>query len=332
MLKLGLIGAGRMGSIHAMNAGQLAGVELSHVIDIDGSVAERLATTHAAKHADAPSSLLSDDTVDAVIIASATATHANLIAGAARQGKAVFCENPIGLNLEEVETALEAVDKAGVPLFVGFNRRFDQSHRRLRAAVAAGAVGRIEMLNVVSRSPEMPSADYLKTSGDLFHDLTIHDFDVARWMLGEEPVEVHATGSALIEPSLEKSGDVDTAMLTLRTASGALCHIANSRRSAFGFDQRVEVFGEKGMLQTGYAAEITYSHWSADGVRLDNPPYRLADRYGEAFRVELKHFVSVLKSGDPKALEVSGKDGHRAHVLADAASRSLLQKKPIQIA
>jgi len=331
MLRLGLIGAGRMGSVHAKHAAALQGVELTHVVDVNAKAAERLAASLDAKASTMPSDILSDGSVDAVLIASATSTHLELIKAAAREGKAIFCESPIGLDLKDVDEALAEVRQAGAPLFVGLNRRYDHAHRRLAAALAEGAVGRIETMSLVSREPSVPSRAYLETAGDLFHDRSIYDFDVARWLMGEEFVEVHAVGSALVDPALAETGDVDTAMVTLKTASGALCHVNNGRRSSYGFDQRVEVFGENGMVQLGYDAQATHSRWGADGVTLDKPPFLFVDRYRDAYRVELEQFVTAVESGETADIEQSGRDARQALALADAASRSLKEGRPVRL-
>ncbi|MEY4679743.1 MAG: hypothetical protein RLZZ276_1392, partial [Pseudomonadota bacterium] len=247
MTRLCQFGAGRIGQIHAANVAG-AGASLAYVVDVNVDAASALAARHGARVADAETAL-SDPSVDAVIIASSTDTHADLIERAARVGKPIFCEKPVDLSMERVERCVAAVRAAGVPVLMGFNRRFDPSFAQLRRGIEAGTVGKVELVQITSRDPSPPPPEYVRVSGGLFRDMMIHDLDMARFLLGEEPEQVFATASCLVDPRIAAAGDVDTALVTLRTASGRLCQISNSRRASYGYDQRIEVHGELGMLQ-----------------------------------------------------------------------------------
>jgi len=266
-----------------------------------------------------------DPEVDAVLIASSTDTHARLAIAAARAGKAIFCEKPIDLSLKKVDDCLQEVGKAGVPMFVGFNRRFDPSFSALKRRLDAGEVGAVEQVVITSRDPGPPPLAYLKVSGGMFRDMTIHDFDMARWLLGEEPVEVFAWGEALVDKKIARAGDIDSAMLILRTASDKMCHINNSRRAVYGYDQRIEVFGAKGLLRAENLGETTVEHYTERGTVSDRPLDFFLERYAEAYRVELSAFVSALNAKSP--MPVNAHDGRQALVLAEAALKSLKSGK-----
>src|SRR4051794_37235919 len=242
MLRFAQFGAGRIGAIHAANLAAMKDTQLLHVVDVNGDAARALADRHGARVVNTATAL-ADPNVDAVIIASSTDTHADLAIASARAGKAIFCEKPIDLSLKRVDACLAAVKKAKVPMFVGFNRRFDPSFAMLRSRIARGDIGDVEQVIITSRDPGLPPISYLKVSGGQFRDMTIHDFDMARWLLGEEPVELFAYGSCLVDPAVKKVGDTDSAMILLKTASGKLAHINNSRRASYGYDQRIEVHG-----------------------------------------------------------------------------------------
>ncbi len=268
--------------------------------------------------------------MNAVVIASPTPTHVELIIAAARAGQAIFCEKPLDLDLGRVDRALTELERTGVPCFVGFNRRFDPGFQKLKEDVAEGKIGRLEILSITSRDPGLPSRAYLANSGGMFKDMTIHDLDLARWILAEEPTEVYAAASTLVDPQLAELSDVDTAVLTLRTESGALCQINNSRRASYGYDQRVEAFGEKGMLLAENHRENSVVRWSAEGVISARPPHFFIERYREAYRAELEHFLAALDSGEPLFLTTAA-DGRAALVLAEAALRSVQTGQPVRI-
>ncbi|HEV2431908.1 MAG TPA: inositol 2-dehydrogenase, partial [Burkholderiales bacterium] len=270
-----------------------------------------------------------DREVGAVLIASSTDTHARLAIAAARAGKAVFCEKPIDLSLSKVDSCLQEVEKAGVPMFVDFNRRFDPSFSALKARLDAGEIGAVEQVVISSRDPGPPPLSYIKVSGGMFRDMTIHDFDMARWLLGEEPVEVFAMGECLVDRKIGAAGDIDSAMVLLRTASDRMCHINNSRRAAYGYDQRIEVFGARGMVRAENLGETTVEHFGPRGTVADRPLDFFLERYADAYRAEMTAFVRALTQKTP--MPVGAKDGRQALVLAEAALRSHKKKQAIRI-
>ncbi|HLT91522.1 MAG TPA: inositol 2-dehydrogenase [Woeseiaceae bacterium] len=316
MIRLSLFGAGRIGRIHAANAAAHPDAELRFIVDVDARAAEELARATGAQAADAATALAGG--VDAVLVASSTDTHLPLIEAAARAGLPVLCEKPLDLDTARARRAVEVAGQAGIPLFVGFNRRYDPGFRRIKDEIAAGAIGRVEVVSITSRDPAPPPLDYVRRSGGLFRDMTIHDLDMARWLLGEEPVSVFASASTLVDPAIGAAGDVDTAVVVLRTASGALCQVTNSRRCAYGYDQRIEVFGAGGMLRADNETATRVERAGADGF-LSEPalPFFL-ERYGEAYRRELADFLAAVAGGSPGPL-ATGEDGVRALVLAEAA-------------
>ncbi len=271
---------------------------------------------------------LDDEAVEAVVIASSTDTHVELIEQAARRGKHIFCEKPIDLSVPRVEEAIKSVNRAGVRLFVGFNRRFDRSFAALKSQLQR--LGRIEMILVNSRDPEPPPASYVRRSGGLFKDMMIHDFDMVRWLLQEEPIEVFASASNLFSDDIKAAQDVDTAMVTLRTASGVLCQITNSRRAAYGYDQRLEVFGERGMLQANNPLKSTVVLTDANGAQTDRLPSFFIDRYADAYREEMGCFLEGVAGGDSGPL-AEPEDGRRALLLAVAANRSLEERRIVKL-
>ena len=301
---------------------------MRYVVDVDVASAARLAEKHGARVTDAKTAL-ADEQVDAVIIASSTDTHADLAIAAAKAGRAIFCEKPIDLSLRRVDACLKAVEKAGVPMFVGFNRRFDPSFRSVHERITRGEIGSVEQVIITSRDPGLPPIAYLKVSGGQFRDMTIHDFDMARWLLGEEPTEVFAFGSCLVDPAVGKIGDTDSVMVILRTASGRLCHINNSRRSTYGYDQRIEVHGSKGRLIAGNQKATTVELANADSVSEDKPLYFFLERYADAYRAELAAFISAVR--EKKPMPVTARDGRQAIVLAEAAVKSLQTGRLVKV-
>jgi myo-inositol 2-dehydrogenase/D-chiro-inositol 1-dehydrogenase len=321
-------GAGRIGAIHAANIARHPDARLRMVVDVDPSAAEKLASRHGAAIA-TQASALADPSVDAVVIASSTDTHADLVEAAARAGKAVFCEKPLDLDRRRAEACLAVVAECGVPLMVGFNRRFDPHFARLERELRDGRIGRVELLSITSRDPSPPPIAYVRVSGGLFRDMMIHDFDMARWLLGEEPVQIFAAASVLTDPAIGEAGDVDTAVVTLRTGSGALCQISNSRRAVYGYDQRIEILGSKGALRADNVAESTVTFAGADGIVSDKPLPFFLERYAEAYRSELDHFVEALTRGTPPV--PGGSDGVKALALADAALQSLATRYAVAL-
>jgi len=264
--------------------------------------------------------VMNDPSIRAVVIASATRTHADLIIEAAAKGKAIFCEKPIDLDIARTDQCLAAVEKAGVPLQIGFNRRFDPSFAAVKKRIDAGEIGAVEQVIITSRDPEPESEEALAGGGGVFREMTIHDFDMARFLLGEEPIELFATGSSLVEPYYAKLGDYDTAMFILRTASGRQCHINNSVRAVYGYDQRIEVHGSKGMLQAGNRTPTSVSLSGESGIAADRPLYFFVERYAESYEAELDHFIQSISAGRTPA--VGATDGRKAMVLCEAALAS----------
>jgi myo-inositol 2-dehydrogenase/D-chiro-inositol 1-dehydrogenase len=328
MIRFCQFGAGRIGSIHAGNIARHPAARLHTIVDVDRTAAGRLADQHGATVGEQAASL-ADPTIDAVIIASSTDTHADLVEAAARAGKAVFCEKPLDLDRRRAEACLSVVDGCGVKLMLGFNRRFDPSFARLAQQIRDGRIGRLEMLSITSRDPAPPPIEYVRVSGGLFRDMTIHDFDMARWLLGEEPIEVFAAASVLVDRAIGAAGDVDSAVVTLRTRSGALCQISNSRRAAYGYDQRIEAFGSKGALRAENIVESTLVFAGGDGIVSEKPLHFFLERYAEAYCRELDHFISAVSTGAMPL--TSGVDGVRALVLADAAFESLKTGRAVAV-
>jgi myo-inositol 2-dehydrogenase / D-chiro-inositol 1-dehydrogenase len=316
MLEIAVLGAGRIGRIHAGNVAAHPDARLAGTADTVPEAAARLAAALGTR------ALSVDDAfgADAVLIASPTPTHADYIERAAARGRPVFCEKPIDLSADRVRACLAAVRGAGVSLMVGFNRRFDPHFATLKARLDAGEIGGVELLTIISRDPSPPPIAYVESSGGLFRDMMIHDLDMARFLLGEEPVEVSAAAACLVDPAIGAAGDVDTAVVMLRTASGRLCQISNSRRASYGYDQRIEVHGANGMLRAGNVLPTTVELADATGFRTDPVLPFFLERYAAAYRAELGAFVAAVTGGAP--VRPDGEDGLRALLLADAALES----------
>lgn len=330
-LSIAVIGTGRIGARHAENLARcVPGARLAAVADVNQAAAAALAARLGTPRVSADyRELLADPAVAAVVISTPTDTHARLIEEAAAAGKHIFCEKPIDFDLARIDRALAAAAQAGVTLQIGFNRRFDPHVRRLAAAVAAGEIGAPHLLRLTSRDPAPPSLDYLRGSGGLFLDMAIHDFDLARHLLGEV-VEVHATGAVLVDPAIGELGDIDTAVTVLRFANGALGTIDNSRRAVYGYDQRVEVFGTGGQIATRNVEIDNVVISDGSGQRLAKPLYFFLERYGEALVAELQAFVAAVQQG--QAAPVGGADGRAAVVIGLAAQRSLAEGRPVRVA
>ncbi|MBN9009372.1 MAG: inositol 2-dehydrogenase, partial [Rhizobiales bacterium] len=296
VVRIGLLGAGRIGKIHGTNVAESRDAKLVAVADADENAARTLAEAHGAEVRSADDIISSRD-IDAVVIATPTDTHADLIERAAGVKKAVFCEKPVDLSSERIVACLKVVETAGIPLMIGFNRRFDPNFASLKKRIGEGAVGNVEMVTIISRDPGPPPVSYIKVSGGLYRDMMIHDFDLARFLLGEEPIEVHAVGSVMVDPEIGKAGDVDTAMVMLRTASGKLCQISNSRRATYGYDQRIEVHGSEGMIRAGNIHETTVEIANKSGFKADPILNFFLERYMPAYRAELAAFVAAIDKG-----------------------------------
>jgi myo-inositol 2-dehydrogenase / D-chiro-inositol 1-dehydrogenase len=324
MKNVALFGAGRIGRIHGGNAAALHGVKLQYVCDPVGDAAAQLAQALGAV-VGTPDAVFADKSIDAVLIGSPTDTHSDLIHRAAAAGKHIFCEKPVDLSVPRAVQCAAAVKAAGVACMIGFQRRFDPTFSEAKQRLQRGDIGAAEMLVVTSRDPGAPPAEYLKASGGIFRDMLIHDFDVFRWILcvddGDEAATLHATGSVLTDPAIAQAGDVDSTAVTIRTRKGRLCQINTSRRAAYGYDQRFEVLGSKGMLQCGNHRPSEVLQSDASGVHADKPEHFFLQRYREAYRLELTHFFERLQSGAKFRTTID--DGVAAQKLADAAALSL---------
>jgi myo-inositol 2-dehydrogenase / D-chiro-inositol 1-dehydrogenase len=324
MVRFALFGAGRIGALHAANiAASHPRAELACVYDTNGDAAAATAARYGARVAASVVDTLADPLIDAVLVASSTNTHVDLITAAALAGKAILCEKPIDLDIERVEHCRSAIAGTGVAVQIGFNRRYDRSHRAVRDAVHAGQIGALELLIITSRDPGLPPLSYLAVSGGIFRDMTIHDFDLARFILGDDPVrEVYASGSTMVEPQLRELGDVDTAMVVMRAGSGALVHINNSRRAVYGYDQRVEAFGATGMVQSGNLRATTLTRSDARSTDVREPLLNFfIERYRQAYLDELSDFIDAVEGKRQPA--VGFEDGRCALILANAAWQSL---------
>jgi myo-inositol 2-dehydrogenase/D-chiro-inositol 1-dehydrogenase len=326
MFNVALFGAGRIGQIHARNAAASSDLQLKYIVDPNAKAADSLARRTGAVVVDADAAL-GDAAISGVIIASATNVHLDQALRAVAAGKSIFCEKPLDLDLERARSAQAQLQSAA--LLMGFNRRFDPHFQALKSRLDAGAIGRLESLSIISHDPAPPPIEYIRISGGLFKDMTIHDFDMARWLMGEEAEEVFSSASCLIDPDIAAAGDVDTAKTILRSASGRLCVISNSRRSAYGYDQRIEAYGAAGSLRADNVMESTVSSWGERGSASDALQNFFLDRYAEAYRREMAHFAAILRRETAPA--VGYQDAVEALTLAEAAGRSAKLNKPIRV-
>jgi len=331
LIRFGVIGAGRIGKIHAENlATRIPGVKVEAIADpIVAAARETAGRLHipiaTADHLE----ILNDPRVDAVAICSSTDTHAQMIIEAAQAGKQIFCEKPIAYNLKRIDEALEAVKKAGVKLQVGFNRRFDPNFSKVRQMVIEGKVGEPHILRITSRDPAPPPIEYVKVSGGMFFDMTIHDFDMSRFLMGSDVEEVYVAAGVLVDPKIGEAGDVDTAVITLRFKNGAIGTIDNSRRAIYGYDQRVEVFGSGGMVAALNDTADSHVYSDEKGIHSAKPLYFFLERYTESFIAEMKAFVESIQQD--KEPPVNGKDGRIPVVMAMAATKSYKEHRPVKL-
>lgn len=322
MVRFAQFGAGRIGVLHARNIAQNPRASLRHIVDINATAAGQVAQATGARVSDRDAAL-GDPEVDAVLVCSATPTHVDLMLAAVAAGKPVLCEKPIDLDYARARDCVAQLKDAAVPVMIGFNRRFDPHNAAVHSAVRAGQVGTVEQVMVVSRDSGLASMAYLKESGGIFRDMIIHDFDICRWLLGEEPVTVAAHGSVLIDNEVGSIGDFDNAIVTLRTASDKLAVITASRRAAYGYDQRMEVHGSDGMVQNGNVQESLTQVWGSDGNRGKPLMNFFIERYDAAYRIELDHFLDCVEGKAQPS--VGAVDGLRALALAEAADASARQ-------
>ena len=326
MINFGLLGAGRIGYTHAVTVQSLPNAQIVSVFDPVDEMAERIQKMSGAKRADVDK-IITDPNIQAVIIATPTYLHADQIEQAAKAGKAIFCEKPIDLDLNRVEACLKVIEETGAKILVGFNRRFDPNFTDVKDQIQGGKIGQVEMVQITSRDPSAPPVSYIKQSGGLFRDMMIHDFDMVRFLLGEEITEVSATGSVLVDPVIKDAGDIDSAVATMRTACGKIAVISNSRRASYGYDQRVEVHGSKGLVSAENMRATTVTVANKDGYQQGPLLDFFMERYAQAYQNELGYFVSCLEQATNMA--PNGVDGLKALQLADAALQSMRQQKTI---
>jgi len=328
MIKFAQFGAGFIGKIHGANIANHPRAELTYIYDVNRAAAEQLAAQLGGQVAASPEEIWASD-VDAVLIASSTNTHAELLSRSIKAGKPIYCEKPIDLDIDRVKAVVQQAQNTDLPILVGFSRRFDTNHLGIREALQTGEIGKLEMMHITARDPKPPPLSYVKVSGGQYRDQTIHFFDMLRWLAGEDPVEVYATGSALVDPAIGEAGDVDTSMLILKFASGALCHINCSRRASYGYDECVELFGSQGMVVsrrkprgevTVYKGESVISEGLHPGwlERMEPTFYRALDALIKAMEGEKIEYPTLI-------------DGLKAQLIAEAAIESLRTNQPVRI-
>ena len=330
MIDFCLVGAGFIGPVHAANLAAHPGARLSWVIDLNLSAAQALAEKHGARSGSDLAAALGDPNLHAVIVCTPPRTHTSIIEAAARAGKAVFCEKPIDLDLARVDACAEVLVQTGVPFCVGFNRRFDPTHCALHDAICSGEIGLPEMLILSSRDPDISPPDYVAAMPyGIFYDTMIHDFDMLRWLLEDEPVEIYASTACMLDAKENPHRDPDTAMVVLRMAKGALVHVNSSFRAVYGYDQRIEAFGEKGMLISGNQTPTTLERHDKDGIRRDPLLPFFIDRYAESYRRELDAFIHAIKTRTTQSIGID--DGRRALMIAEAGVRSAKSGIPVAL-
>ncbi|MCX7349064.1 MAG: Gfo/Idh/MocA family oxidoreductase [Alphaproteobacteria bacterium] len=330
-MKFSIFGAGRMGVIHAGNLSMSGRAQLAWVVDSDLERAKGLASLYGAVATSDPSAALSDSSVDAVIIASPTTTHADLIEASVKAGKSILCEKPIDLDIERVLACEAAIAGYGKPVMIGFQRRFDETHMAVGNAVVRGDIGKVESVSIVSRDPSPPPYDYIRTSGGQFLDQMIHDFDLALWLSGARgKARVFAMGAALVDPGIGGIGDTDSAHALIEFSTGSFCKIECSRRASYGYDQRVEVFGERGMVCSDNVHTSSISSWTAEGTatRATLKP-DFMQRYLPCYATELTAFIDAVETGVLRGPDFTA--GRRAVQLASAAKQSMLCRQPVEI-
>jgi myo-inositol 2-dehydrogenase / D-chiro-inositol 1-dehydrogenase len=329
MLGVGLLGAGRIGNVHAKAISTHPQSQLVAVSDVNGEAAAKLAGLYGAE-ARSNEAIIDDPSIGAVLIATSTNTHSDLIEAATRAGKAVLCEKPVDLSLARAQACLKAVGATGRPVMIGFNRRFDPNFAALKAAADGGEIGKSELLSITSFDPAPPPIAYVKVSGGLFRDMMIHDFDLACWIMGASPVQVTAVATSIVDPEIGQAGDVDTAVVTLLYGDGRIAVIKNSRRAAYGYDQRIELLGSKGLLSVDNVLENTVSKATAAGVVAAKPEFFFLERYTRAYGAEWAAFVDAVTKNSP--LPVTLADGVNALAVAEAATRSAKTKSTVDLA
>jgi len=329
MIKFAQFGAGFIGKIHAANIANHPNAELAYIYDVNMEAAEQLAAQLGAQVINSPEEIWASD-VDAILIASSTNTHADLLNGALQAGKPIYCEKPIDLDINRVKDVVKQAHRTDLPILIGFSRRFDANHIGIRQAFQNGEIGKLEMIHITARDPKPPALSYVKVSGGQFRDQTIHFFDMLRWLAGEDPIEVYATGAALVDPSIGEAGDTDTAMLILKFPSGALCHINCSRRADYGYDERVELFGSKGMAVSRRKPRRDVSLYKEGSVISDGLHAGWFERMEPTFYQALDALIKTIKGEQVEYPTLM--DGLKAQMIAEAAVESLHTNLPVKIA
>ncbi len=329
MIRFALFGAGFIGKVHANNIAAHPRATLRYVYDVNTEAAEQVAVNYDAKVAASPEEIWLADDIDAVLIASSTNTHAMLLSSAIKARKPAYCEKPIDLAIERVKVVVQEAAHSTVPIMLGFSRRFDANHLGIREAIQRGQIGKVEMLHLTARDSQPPPISYVKVSGGQFRDQTIHFFDLACWLTGQAPVEVYATGAVLVDSAIGEVGDIDTSMLILQMPNGALCNIDNSRRSAYGYDERIEVFGSEGMVQSGRKPTREVSLYTGTKVVAEGLHAGWFERHKESFALALDAFILTVEG--KKVPYPSLLDGLRAQIIAEAAIESLHTNRPVKI-
>jgi len=330
MIRFALFGAGKIGRMHAANLAGHKKAELCWVYDINQATGDEVAATFGARSCNSTEEPLSDPEVNAVLIATSTDTHASLIVESAKAGKAVFCEKPIDISLEKVNRCSDQIKNCDVPIQIGFNRRFDPSHRKVAQAVQNGEIGTLEHVLITSRDPEPPPKEYYLVAGGMLRDMTIHDFDLARFVLNEEVKKVTALTATLFDPVAREIGEIDSAMILMQTESGKLCHINNSRHASYGYDQRLEAHGSKGMIRSENHEQTTVERFNEQGSSWRDPlPFFFIERYRQAFLDQLDAFIEALESNKPT--QVNFEDGRKALILANAAYESIESGTTVEV-
>lgn len=330
-IKVGVIGAGRIGRLHAEHlAYRIPQADILAVADVIPEAARKCAADLGIPTATQDyRAIMANPEVEAVVICSSTDTHAQMIEEAAAAGKHIFCEKPISHDLARIDRALAAVEKAGVKLQIGFNRRFDANHSRVRQAVAQGEIGQPHLLHIISRDPAPPPIAYIKVSGGIFLDMTIHDFDMARFLIGSEVEEIYALGGVMVDPAIGQAGDIDTTVITLRFENGVMGTIDNSRQAVYGYDQRVEVFGSKGSISTGNHYPNAAILSDAQSIHRDLPLNFFIERYVESYVAEMEAFVACVRQDT--APPVTGRDGRIPVIMGYAARKSYQENRPVKL-
>lgn len=330
-VNIGIIGVGRIGRLHARNLKyQIPGSKVLAIADIFEKSAQEVASQLEISIAEKDYRvLLENKDIDAVVICSSTDTHAQIISEAAQAGKHIFCEKPIALDIAKIDQAIAAVKKAGVKLQVGFNRRFDPSFKKAKELVAKGSIGSPHLVRITSRDPEPPPISYVKISGGIFLDMMIHDFDMARYLLDQEVVELMAVGSCLVDPAIGEAGDIDTAIVTLKYEGGAWGTIDNSRKAVYGYDQRIEIFGSEGCIMVGNQKPTEVIINGAEDTKTDKPLYFFTERYQEAYLSEMKEFIQCIREDTNPP--VGGFDGKISVQMGYAANESLIKGSFVKV-